>query len=135
MWYLYALLSAIGSSIGSIAARAYSSSEAFHVIFWDCILLGIISLIASKVLHKQWISIDALPLGIWYAISGGVGISSFIFALQAGGKIGPVSIISTGLPVILASIVSYIFFKETLSTGQLVGMIMALIGFVLVIKG
>jgi drug/metabolite transporter (DMT)-like permease len=75
--------------------------------------------------------VQGIKLGALYLLScfGTVGL---IFSLNAGGKIGPVSVI-VELSIILSVLIGVFLFQEHLNPWQIIGILMAIAGVGLVI--
>jgi drug/metabolite transporter (DMT)-like permease len=131
MWILWALVAMVGSTIWYIGPKIFPT----HNPFTPLVIAGIggilIGLIFSKIFYKTWFDVAAVPLGIFYAFTW-MATVGMILAINAGGKVGPVATIIE-LSVILATLAALFFFREHLHWIQMLGILFAVAGIILVV--
>ncbi len=121
----------LGSTAWYVAPKIFPTKNTFSVfIFWG-IISFLFGIIGSKIKYGQWFDTSGLPMALVMSLSV-FGTFGLILALATGGKMGVVSII-VEISIVLATIISYFFFKEVLNFWQIIGMILALFGICLVI--
>ena len=131
MWIFWAVIAMIGSTMWYIAPKIFPTKNAFSVlIFWG-IFSFLIGIFGSKIKHGQWFDTSGLPMGIMMAATI-IATLGLIYALNAGGKVGPVAVI-VEISIVLAALISYFWFKESLNHWQILGMFLALSGVCLVV--
>ena len=105
-WLIFSIAAAVLLAVSTIFGRQLAKAYTF-----DMSLLG---------------NVPAYPLAAAFAIFSILGSIAFLFALkQPGAKAGIVASV-TSLNVVIVTLVSWLLFGETLSTSQLIGILLAL---------
>lgn len=131
MWIFWALVAMMGSTIWYLAPRFFPTQNPLSpLIVWGALSVLILPFL-SKLLYKTWFDPSSIPTGFFLSFST-LATVGLILALNTGGKIGPVAVI-VELSLIVATLVSFIVFREHLNWIQILGIILAIIGVCLVV--
>ena len=121
----------MGSFSWYMAPKIFPITNPFSGIFWECLFSLPILLILSRLFHGSLPEIADWKYGLFSLLTI-MATAGFILAINAGGRIGPISVI-VEISVILATLVGFFFFKESLNNWQWLGMMLALTGIGLVV--
>jgi drug/metabolite transporter (DMT)-like permease len=131
MWIFCALVAMLGSVVWYVGPKIFPAQNPFSVMFFWSLFSLVPFFILSKLFYGERVDVQGIKLGALYLLScfGTVGL---IFSLNAGGKIGPVSVI-VELSIILSVLIGVFLFQEHLNPWQIIGILMAIAGVGLVI--
>ena len=126
-WLYFALLAMIGETVWLLIPKVFPVTNPFSVLLYSGLTMIPVGLIGSKITYKTWITPTSLKAGIAEGLMASVIIVSYIIAVNYGGKIGVLGVIVRS-GIIISALVAYLFWHEKLSSIQILGMILALIG-------
>ncbi|MCF7812042.1 DMT family transporter [Candidatus Gracilibacteria bacterium] len=131
MWIFWALVAMAGSAIWYIAPRLAPSENPFSPLVFSGVVAIFFGLIFSKIFHKTWFDVSSWPLGLLISatVFSTIGL---ILALNAGGKIGAVSVI-VELSLLIAVLFSMWVWREQINWIQMIGIFLTVIGVSLVL--
>jgi len=131
MWIFWAVVACLGSTAWYLSPKIFPSQNPLSPLFVWAIIMVMSIPILSKIIYKTWFDITSVPTGIFLSLST-LATVGLILALNAGGKMGPIAVIIE-FSLIIATIISVIFFREQLNLMQILGIILAVIGIVFVL--
>ncbi|MCF7846767.1 MAG: EamA family transporter [Candidatus Gracilibacteria bacterium] len=121
----------LGSALWYIGPKIFPTINPFTPVLISGLMGVLIGLIGSKLAHGMWFDARGIPLGLLFTFTW-ITTIGLVLALNAGGKIGPVSVI-VELSVLFAAGISLFWFREHLNPWQILGIIMATVGVALVV--
>jgi len=131
MWIFWATLAMLGSTAWYVAPKIFPTKNYFSVFVLWGIISFFLGIFGSKIQHGQWFDTSGFATGALMSLST-LGTIGLILAFNSGGKMGPISVIIE-ISVVLAALISYFWFRESLNPWQIFGMFLAISGVCLVV--
>lgn len=132
MWLFYGVIGMIGSTMWYLLPKIFPNQNPIATIFWGSAITVILCPILLRIFDQKWVIPSALPSGAFLGVSLLLATGGFMMAINTGGKLSVVSIIIE-ISLILTALAGIWIFKESLSWQQILGIVLAILGVVLVV--